>query len=233
MGVMTAIATAETVAEAASARDNLPPLLFLGSGLGHERPARADLAVSRFVAESKARGASVAFDRDASDPTALEDAVASLAVDTYSLAGRRQICVLRRVDEIHASLIPKVKRLVSCHSRWWVISAGAADGPLRALHGFFLVVRNKAPVSVSVPVPVSVPVFYRVSSVAPAVASGASVVELVEAFRRFAVSKLPPREAAMAAAALDADLKENKRPVMLSTLVEDAIKDVYAQMPGS
>lgn len=235
--------TPESVAEAGRADDDMPPVLFVGSGTGSRRGARADGAVARFAAAAAALGRAVVFDRAAADPGALDDALALSGFNTSALLGARQVCVLRQVDDLPPHEVTRLKRLATSSSQWWAMSAGST-GALTAVCGFFLKVRATKEADARAPPDAALrrmsihaaPVIARVSDVAPAVASGASLSELSEAFQRFAFRKLPRPRALEIAARLDVDIRTNKRPLMLSALIQDAVRDVEErarQMPGS
>ena len=230
--IMAEEALALALAEAGRGGDDMPPVLFVGSGSGNKRCFRADLALDAFLEDARRGGRVVAFDSAAARPGALDEAAAMAAFDTGCLLDRRQVCALRLIDEMHPDDVPRLKRLIESRGKWWVMSA-SGTGKLRTLLGFFVLARvSKARAQAlcrryaAPPSPPPVPRIARISDAAAAVASGASVPEIVEAFRRYAAGRTDVRTAVVAAAQLDVDLRTNKRPLMMSTLVEDAVRDV-------
>lgn len=215
--------TPESVAAAArgGGGDDMPPVMFVGGGPGHLRAERAEAAATRFAAAVRAGGGMVAFDRIATDPGALDEALAMSQFNTACLLGRRQVCVLRRVDELPPEEAARLKRLAASTCQWWAMSA-ASMGRLGVMGGFFLQVRSCEPTETAAP---DVPRITKTADVAAAVASGATLAELSEAFRRLAVRRLPASVAFQLAARLDTDVRTNKRPLMLSALIEDAVRE--------
>lgn len=236
--MLTMIARVENIASAAREWDDLPPVLFTGSGSGHKRAGRAEGALEAFLRIVKRDGRAVVFDRISVQEGALEEAVSLAGFDTARLLARRQVCVLRRIDELPADRVSCLKRLAdSSRGKWWIMSA-AAGGNIRALAGSFLISRTtkreaEAMAAAAAPSSSRVPRIAKVQDVAAAVASGATIPELVEAFRRHAIRHAPPHHAVRVAARLDVDLKTNRRPLMISTLIEDALRDLDIQIPGS
>lgn len=217
------------VLEAARRHDDLPPVLFVGSGPGHTRGESADGALDEFLRGCRALGRTVAVDGRADDPAAVAAARELSRYATAGLTGLRQVGALRGVQPADCRGLKAV--IERGGGQWWAVSAASLSG-LGALAGFFMVVRA-GPAAGAAPPP-------RIScrrDVAPAVASGASVAELSAAFAGFALSSgRDPASAVAVASRLDHDLAANARPLLLPVLLEDAVADVLecgAQMPGS
>eukprot|EP00873_Tetraselmis_striata_P033741 jgi/Tetstr1/454005/TSEL_040924.t1 len=206
----------------------MPAVLIVGAGPGHLRPALVDRALADLLAALKAGSRRhLAFDSAATAAGALDGAAHLSTLNTSGLLGSRHVCVLRRVDELPPEDVPRLKRVAASRCQWWIMTAASA-ARLRALDGFFLTVRAREPLDMALRrLGVAEPHALRgKADVAKAVGAGASVPELVEAFWRLARDRIPPRDAALLAARLDTDLRANRRPLMISPLIEDAILDL-------
>lgn len=242
------IATISSLAESAKDHDDLPPVLFTGSGSGYKQTGRAEGALDAFLNNAKADGRVVVFDKLSLQEGAVDDAISLSSFNTACLLDKRQICVLRRIDNLPSGQIPRLKRLINSGGKWWIMSA-SSPSKVRSLTGFFMNIRISKKEAGKIargqsndsseqslqrsfqrmtvsPAASSVPKISKVSDVSVAVASGATIPELIEAFKKHAMATIPPHDAIRITAQLDVDLRTNKRPLMLSTLLEDAVRDV-------
>lgn len=213
-------AFADTVRRIASSEhDDWPNVMIVGSGDRAESARRGTDALLEALKASSGR--TPAFDMSVSDPESL-----GLATKMASSAGllsegkKRPLCVMRGLERLSRDTAQVMKTVLSgCH--WWICSAGTVGGPVSAALGMCLLLRappapeNASPVSLLGP-----------GDVRAAWASGARVEDIVEGFKALALRLLSEREAFARTAQLDVDLKRNARPLLLSSIIEDAVADV-------
>lgn len=204
-------ARASSVASACEMHDDLPHVLFTGAG--------ANAAVDDLVAAS---GRTVVFDETASAES-IGRAVSAAALTRigFSQSERRCVGIIRDVGGAPRSARGMLKRALEATGTWWIMSS-ASEYSL-GMPGLYLVVRTPG---VHTAGALDAPRVPPTAFGDKAVAAGATTAEMVGMFASTLVGMgISRRVACELSCRLDVTLNANKRPLLTSTLVDDALEE--------
>nr|WRJ69626.1 hypothetical protein TetV2_00177 [Oceanusvirus sp.] len=205
--------------------DDLPPVVIVGCGTLHERRAAANAALDELVDALSARERSVAIRASARDPELSSRINETASFDTSMMHRYRQICCARDLDMAPLDVMVAVTRAAfRTPVRWWILSVASLN-PLPPIFGsgaLTVIARGAADLVRSCVKTVDIACR---ADVASAVKSGAPLDVITRAYWEYAAARLPADRAADLAAELDTTLKRNRRPLLLTALVEHAVDD--------
>lgn len=193
----------------------MPPVMVTGESAN----AVADELV-------EASGRVVVFDRPVSaDSIAAANDISRVRVPFSSEGSLRCVGVLRDADGAPSER-QALKRLLETTGVWWVVCSRSG---LAGVSGMCTVIRGPGSPVASALLGPRPPAAHRGMSGASIVASGASAREIVQAYASWLSSSgsMDPRDSLELCCRLDTALATNRRPLLMSALIDDAVQDAH------